>query len=171
MRGLVLVYVSSRKLNIVQHEGWVRIGFGLSWAGCWWWGVAWGINVSCACRINVNVNINVYLGINHVNRYGPVVQTRSRGPPSRIPSWQVRYGWGLRVPGRGFSRLSAIRSQEIAQNRALNSPMRRHMGTSSTTKGHSSPTHCLNTVSSPAVSPGGRKAALHGTNVFGFFSF
>ena len=32
--------------------------------------------------------------------YGPVVQTRSRGPPSRIPSWQVGYGWGLGVPGR-----------------------------------------------------------------------
>ena len=48
---------------------------------------------------------------------------------------------------------------------ALNCPMRRHMGTSSTIKGRSSPAHYLNTVSSPAVSPGGRKAALHGTNV------
>ena len=66
-----------------------------------------------------------------------------------------------------FSRLSTIRSQEIAQNRALNCPMRRHMGTSSTTKGRSSPEHYLNTVSSPAVPPGGRKAALHGANAFG----
>ena len=40
--------------------------------------------------------------------------------------------------------------------------MRRHMGTSSTTKGCSSPAHYFNTVSSPDVSPGGRKAALHG---------
>ena len=41
-------------------------------------------------------------------------------------------------------------------------PMRRHMGTSSTTKGCRSPAHVhyFNTVSSPDVSPGGRKAAL-----------
>ena len=55
----------------------------------------------------------------------------------------------------------------IAPNRALRCPMRRHMGTSSTTKGCSSPAHYFNTVSSPDVSPGGRKAALHGENVFG----
>ena len=36
------------------------------------------------------------------------------------------------------------------------------MGTSSTTKGCSSPEHYFTTASSPAVSPGGRKAALHG---------
>ena len=43
-------------------------------------------------------------------------------------------------------------------------PYRRHMSTSSTTKDCSSPAHYFNTVSSPAVSPGGRKAALHGVN-------
>ena len=82
MRGLVLVYVSSRKLNIAQHEGWVRIGFGLSWVLVWWWwGVAWGINVSHACRIE------------WVRAGGP-------NPPSRIPSWQIGHGWGLGVGGR-----------------------------------------------------------------------
>ena len=50
----------------------------------------------------------------------------------------------------------------IAPNRALRCPMRRHMGTSSTTKGCISPAHYFNTVSSPDVSPGGRKAALLG---------
>ena len=66
-----------------------------------------------------------------------------------------------------------VQSEAKKLNRALDCPkaMRRHMGTSSTTKGRSSPTHYLNTVSSPAVPPGGRKAALHGTNVFDFFSF
>ena len=39
------------------------------------------------------------------------------------------------------------------------------MGTSSTTKGCSSPEHYFTTASSPAVSPGGRKAALHGEAV------
>ena len=52
-----LLYVSSRKLNIVQDEGWVRIGFGFSWVLVVpivpWWGVAWGINVSHVYRINV----------------------------------------------------------------------------------------------------------------------
>ena len=37
-----------------------------------------------------------------MNRYGPVVQTRSRGPPFRIPSSQVGYGWGLGVPGMAW---------------------------------------------------------------------
>ena len=57
--------------------------------------------------------------------------------------------------------------QELPQTEPLDAPMRRHMGTSSTTKGCSSPAHHFNTVSSPDVSPGGRKAALHGENVFG----
>ena len=41
----------------------MRVRFGLvsDCLGCWWWGVAWGINILYAYRININININIYL--------------------------------------------------------------------------------------------------------------
>ena len=49
----------------------------------------------------LNININILpRGINHINRYGPVVQVRCRSSPFRIPSAQVGYGWGLRMGGK-----------------------------------------------------------------------
>ena len=56
------------------------------------------MHAATECRIDININIDILpRRINHTNRYGPVVQVRSRSPPFRIPSAIMGYGWGLRV--------------------------------------------------------------------------
>ena len=57
----------------------MRVWFGLvsDCLWCWWWDVAWGINVLYVYRINIHI---IPTGISHINRYSPVVQVRPSGP-------------------------------------------------------------------------------------------
>ena len=64
--------------------------------------MAWGINILYVYRTNININIDMLpRRINHVYRYCPVVQVRSRSPPVRIPSAIITYDCGLWVGGTG----------------------------------------------------------------------
>ena len=85
---------------------------------------------------------------------------------SKLSGAQNNGMYGGKLRNHCFSRVNL--KAESPQTEHSNCPMRQHMGTSSTAKGCSSPVHYFNTVSSPAVSPGGQ-SCLAGVNGFGFF--